>query len=96
MRYIGMFIQAYNENNNNNNNNDLEAFIQARAETKKIQTCSSKDFKGKSENYVMLMSQQLVKRSKNICHAILWWKAKNSASKNSACKENQGRATKHL
>ena len=67
---------------------NLEAFIQARAETKKIQTCSSKDFKGKSENYVMLMSQQLVKRSKNICHAILWWKAKNSASKNSACKEN--------
>ena len=34
-----MFIQAYNENNNNNNNNnnnDLEAFIQACAETKKI------------------------------------------------------------
>ena len=88
MRFIGMFIQAYN---NNNNNKDLEAFIQACAETKKIQTCSSKDFKGKSENYVMLMSQSLVKRSKNICHAILWWKAKNSA-----CKENQGRATKHM
>ena len=32
-----MFIQAYNEKkNNNNNNNDLEAFIQACAETKKI------------------------------------------------------------
>ena len=29
----------------------------------------------------MFMSQSLVKRAKNICHAILRWKAKNSASK---------------
>ena len=41
----------------------------------------SKVFKGKSKNYVMFMSQSLVKRTKNICHAILRWKAKNSASK---------------
>ena len=66
-------------------NNDLEAFIQACAKTKKIQTGLSKGFKGKSKNYVMFMSQSLVKRTKNICHAILRWKAKNSA-----CEENQG------
>ena len=38
MIYIGMFIQAYYEKKRKSN--DLEAFIQACAETKKMMSCS--------------------------------------------------------